>query len=129
MVSEWVSVLVGGQDIRASVSEPDTSWMFPEIFVIMATSGANTPPHEVTGMLSREGDAAVAPALYHRLRSNPLSSSRGNDATPSMGAMGRPQATAPSCVWRTCTPRRRRISAGSNGTRRPTKRGRWQRHS
>ena len=75
MASEWVTILVDSQGMRASVSEPDTSWTFPGILVIMETSGANTPPQEVTGVPSREGDAAAAPVLYHRLRSNPLFSS------------------------------------------------------
>lgn len=66
MASEWVSILVDGQGMRAYVSAPETSWKFPGIPVIMEALGANTHLQEVTGTLSREGYAAVAPVLYHR---------------------------------------------------------------
>ncbi|MGH8068946.1 MAG: dienelactone hydrolase family protein [Candidatus Entotheonellia bacterium] len=88
MASEWVSILVDGQDMRAYVSQPETTGKVPGVIVIMEAFGVNKHIQEVTATLSREGYVAVAPVLYHRLGSHPLFSYTGEDAEMRTKAMG-----------------------------------------
>jgi carboxymethylenebutenolidase len=88
MASEWVSILVDGQDMRAYVSQLETTGKVPGVIVIMEAFGVNKHIQEVTDRLSREGYVAVAPVLYHRLGSNPLFSYTGEDAEARTKAMG-----------------------------------------
>jgi carboxymethylenebutenolidase len=88
MASEWVSILVDGQDMRAYVSQPETAGKVPGVIVIMEAFGVNKHIQEVTDKFSREGYVVVAPVLYHRLGSNPLFSYTGEDAEARTKAMG-----------------------------------------
>jgi carboxymethylenebutenolidase len=88
MASEWVSILVDGQDMRAYVSQPETTGKVPGVLVIMEAFGVNKHIQEVADKLSREGYVAVAPVLYHRLGFNPLFSHTGEDAEARTKAMG-----------------------------------------
>ncbi len=72
MASDWVSILVDGQDMRACVEQPKTTEKVPGIIVMMEALGGNQHSSEVTDRLSGEGYVVVAPVLYHRLGSNPL---------------------------------------------------------
>jgi carboxymethylenebutenolidase len=72
MASEWVSILVDGQDLRVSVSQPEGAASVPGVIVIIEACGVNKHIQAVTDNLSREGYVAAAPVLYHRLGSNPL---------------------------------------------------------
>jgi carboxymethylenebutenolidase len=87
MASEWISILVDGQDMRAHMSQPDTTGKVPGVIVVMEAFGVNKHIQAVTDRLSREGYVAVAPVLYHRLGSNPLFSYTGEDAEPRTQAM------------------------------------------
>jgi carboxymethylenebutenolidase len=80
MASEWVSILVDGQDMRAYVFQPETTAKAPGVLVIMEAFGVNKHIQEVTDKLSREGYVAVAPVLYHRQGSNLSFSYTGEDA-------------------------------------------------
>ena len=88
MASEWVSILVDGQDMRAYVSQPETTGKVPGVIVVMEAFGVNKHIQEVTATLAREGYVAVAPVFYHRLGSNPLFSYTGEDAEARTKAMG-----------------------------------------
>ena len=79
MASEWISILVDGQDMRAYLSQPETTGKVPGVIVIMEAFGVNKHIQEVTDKLSRESYVAMAPVLYHRLGSNPLFSYTGDD--------------------------------------------------
>jgi carboxymethylenebutenolidase len=72
MASEWVSILVDGQDMRVYVSQPETTGKVPAVLVIMEAFGVNKHLQEVTDKFSRASYVAVAPVLYHRMGSNPL---------------------------------------------------------
>jgi carboxymethylenebutenolidase len=87
MASEWVSILVDGQDMRVYLSQPETADKVPGMIVIMEAFGVNKHIQEVTDKLSRDGYVAVAPVLYHRLSSNPLFSYTGEDAEARTKAM------------------------------------------
>jgi hypothetical protein len=126
MASEWVTILVDGQGMRAPVSEPDASRTFPGIRVVMAAFGANTPPQGMAGLPSRQdfGGGIIAPSAlqpFTQLYRRRCRAIRAGDEPPA----GR----TPSRVWRACTPWRRGISADSTGTRRSTTCGRSQGHS
>jgi carboxymethylenebutenolidase len=88
VASEWVSILVDGQDMRVYLSQPETTDRVPGVIVIMEAFGVNKHIQEVTDKFSRAGYVAVAPALYHRLGSNPLFSYTGEDAEARTRAMG-----------------------------------------
>jgi carboxymethylenebutenolidase len=64
MASEWVSILVDGQDMRAYVSQPESTGKVPGVIVVTKSFGVNKHIQEVTATLSREGYMAVAPVLY-----------------------------------------------------------------
>jgi carboxymethylenebutenolidase len=87
MASEWVSILVDGQDMRVYVSQPETTGKVPAVLVIMEAFGVNKHLQEVTDKFSRASYVAVAPVLYHRLGSNPLFSYGGEDAEARTTAM------------------------------------------
>ena len=65
IASDWISILVAGQDGRAYVSQLEITDKAPGIIVIMEVLGVKHPIREVTDRLSREDDVAMAPALYH----------------------------------------------------------------
>src|SRR5918999_5390954 len=88
MASEWVSVLVDGQDMRVYLAQPETASKAPGVLVIMEAFGVNKHIQEVTDRLAREGYVAVAPVLYHRLGSNPVFSYTGEGADARTRAMG-----------------------------------------
>jgi carboxymethylenebutenolidase len=88
MASEWISILVDGQDMRAYLYQPETTGEVPGVIVIMEAFGVNKHIQEVTDKLSREGYVAVAPVLYHRLGSNPVFSYTGEGADARTRAMG-----------------------------------------
>jgi carboxymethylenebutenolidase len=88
MASEWISILVDGQDMSAYFSQPETTGKVPGVIVIMEAFGVNKHLQEVTDNPSRRGYVAVAPVLYHRLGSNPLFSYTGEDADVRTTAMG-----------------------------------------
>jgi carboxymethylenebutenolidase len=87
MASEWVSVLVDGQDMRAYVSQPETTGKVPGVIVIMGAFGVNQHIQGVTATRAREGYVAAASVFYHRLGSNPLFSYAGEDAEARTKAM------------------------------------------
>src|SRR5688572_20471165 len=87
MASEWVSILVDGQDMRVYLSQPETTGKVPGVLMIMEAFGANKRIQEATDKLAREGYVAVAPVLYHRLGSNPLFSYTGEAAEARTTAM------------------------------------------
>jgi dienelactone hydrolase len=88
MASEWVSILVDGQDTRAYVSQPETTGSAPGVIVVMEAFGVNKHIQEVTDKLSKEGYAVAAPVLYYRLGSNPLFSHTSEGAEARTRAMG-----------------------------------------
>ena len=67
MASEWISILVDGQDMSAYFSQPEATGKVPGVIVIMGAFGVNRHIQEVTDNLPRDGYVAVAPVLYHRL--------------------------------------------------------------
>jgi carboxymethylenebutenolidase len=87
VASEWVSILVDGEDMRAYISQPETAAEVPGVVVIMEAFGINKHIQDITDRLSREGYVVVAPVLYHRLASNPLFSYSGEDAEARTKAM------------------------------------------
>jgi dienelactone hydrolase len=120
MASEWVSTLVDGQDMRVYLAQPGTTGQIPRLLVI--TEAFGVPTGEVTDKLAREGYTAVAPVLYHRLGSDPLSSYTGDDAEARTKAMAGLRGAelvhdlntaVPSC---TVMHERRSIAWGSSGS-------------
>ena len=63
--------------MRSYLSQPEPPGKVPGVLVITEAFGVNNYIQEVTDKPSREGCAAVAPVLYHRLGSNPLFSRAG----------------------------------------------------
>jgi dienelactone hydrolase len=78
--TQWVSILVDGNDMHADMSQPEAVATVPGGGVIVEAFGVRKPIQEVTDRLFREAYAAVAPVLYHRLSSNPLFHNSGEDA-------------------------------------------------
>jgi dienelactone hydrolase len=76
MASDWISILVAMQEMRAYVEQPKTTNKVPGIIVIMEAFGVNQHIQEMTDRLSREDYVPVASVLYHRLGSNPLCSDK-----------------------------------------------------
>ena len=70
MASDWLSILVDGQPMRAHVEQPKTTDKVPGIIVMMGVFGVNKPNQDVADQRSGEDYVTVAPALYHRLGSN-----------------------------------------------------------
>jgi dienelactone hydrolase len=88
MASEWVRILIDGQDVGTYVSDPQTLGKVPHILMIMEAFGIKKHIQVVADKLWKTGDAAIAPRLYHRRGAKPLLSQTGDDAEARQQAMG-----------------------------------------
>ncbi len=72
MAASWKTINVDGSDMRMYLSVPDGSGPFPSVLVSQHGPGVNEFIQDIVNNLTKEGYAACAPELYHRVTEDML---------------------------------------------------------
>jgi carboxymethylenebutenolidase len=92
---EWVSIQVGGQEMRTYLALPEAAGPRPLVIVFQEIFGINAHIRDVAERIAREGYVAIAPDYHHRawpagteLPYNQEGMKKGMEAIPKLTADG-----------------------------------------